>query len=75
MRAERRRGVTEVVSTRASGRRPLQRDVLRDVMRSANECDPWLTLEELARITLFPPASISAQLRIFANRATADFAC
>lgn len=65
MRADRRKGVTEIVSARARGGRPLQRDVLRDVMRSADECDTWLTLEELARITLFPPASISAQLRHF----------
>jgi hypothetical protein len=42
---------------------PLQRDVLRDVMLSAAECDTWLTLEELARMTSYPPASISAQLR------------
>jgi len=41
----------------------LQRDVLRDVMLSANECEAWLTLEELARITRYPAASISAQLR------------
>jgi len=65
MRADRRRGVTEIGSPRGRGGRPLQRDVLRDVMRSADECDTWLTLEELARITLFPPASISAQLRQF----------
>ena len=44
-------------------RRRLQRDVLRDVMLSASECDTWLTLEELARITRYPAASISAQLR------------
>lgn len=44
-------------------RRPLQRDVLRDVMLSAAECDTWLTLEELGRLTSYPPASISAQLR------------
>jgi len=44
-------------------RRPLQRDILRDVMLSAAECDTWLTLEELGRLTSYPPASISAQLR------------
>src|SRR5437868_14267751 len=44
-------------------RAPLQRDVLRDVMLSASECDTWLTLDELARMTSYPPASISAQLR------------
>jgi hypothetical protein len=42
---------------------PLQRYVLRDVMLSAAECDAWLTLEELARMTSYPPASISAQPR------------
>lgn len=65
MRAERRNRVTETAITRAGDRRPLQRDVLRAVMLSANEGDTWLTLEELARITRFPAASISAQLRHF----------
>jgi hypothetical protein len=40
-----------------------QRDVLCDVMLSASLCDTWLTLEELAKLTHYPPASISAQLR------------
>lgn len=40
-----------------------QRDVLCDVMLSASQCDAWLTLEELAKLTHYPPASISAQLR------------
>ncbi len=40
-----------------------QRDVLRDVMLSADECDAWLTLDELAAMTRYPAASISAQLR------------
>ena len=40
-----------------------QTDVIRDVMLSAGECETWLTLEELARLTRYPPASISAQLR------------
>lgn len=40
-----------------------QRDVLRDVMLSARECETWLTLDELAKLTHYPPASISAQLR------------
>jgi hypothetical protein len=48
---------------RTEQRTPLQRDVLRDVMLSAGECDTWLTLDELARMTSYPPASISAQLR------------
>src|SRR5690349_14655773 len=40
-----------------------QRDVLCDVMLSAQQCETWLTLDELARLTHYPPASISAQLR------------
>jgi hypothetical protein len=46
---------------RSSRRR--QRDVLCDVMLSARECETWLTLDELAKLTHYPPASISAQLR------------
>jgi hypothetical protein len=45
----------------ASRRR--QRDVLCDVMLSARQCETWLTLEELAKLTHYPQASISAQLR------------
>lgn len=45
-------------------RRPrTQREVLRDVMLSASECGAWLTLAELAGMTRYPAASISAQLR------------
>ena len=40
-----------------------QRDVLCDVMLSARQCGTWLTLDELAKLTHYPPASISAQLR------------
>ncbi len=40
-----------------------QRDVLCDVMLSARECEAWLTLDELAKLTHYPAASISAQLR------------
>jgi hypothetical protein len=40
-----------------------QRDVLCDVLLSARECETWLTLDELAKLTHYPPASISAQLR------------
>jgi hypothetical protein len=32
-------------------------------MRSAKSCATWLTLDELAKMTHYPPASISAQLR------------
>jgi hypothetical protein len=47
--------------TRTARRR--QRDVLRDVMLSARQCETWLTLDELAKLTHYPHASISAQLR------------
>ena len=40
-----------------------QRDVLSDVLLSATECEAWLTLDELTKLTQYPPASISAQLR------------
>lgn len=62
--------------SRRRGARPrtaqrTQREILRDVMLSAGECaghagnseQAWLTLEELARLTQFGEASISAQLR------------
>src|SRR6266849_6802790 len=55
------RKIREKTLTRIVRRR--QRDVLRDVMLSARECETWLTLEELAKLTHYPPASISAQLR------------
>ncbi len=45
------------------GARRRQRDVLCDVMLSARQCETWLTLDELAKLTHYPPASISAQLR------------
>lgn len=32
-------------------------------MLSAGQCATWLTLEELAKLTHYPPATISAQLR------------
>jgi len=65
MTSKTKTGGNRVRSRRKSNprRTPLQRDVLRDVMLSAAECDAWLTLEELARLTSYPPASISAQLR------------
>jgi hypothetical protein len=37
--------------------------VIRDVMLSAGQCATWLTLDELSKLTHYPPASISAQLR------------
>jgi hypothetical protein len=40
-----------------------QRDVLCDVMLSAEECRTWLTLAELSQLTHYGEASVSAQLR------------
>jgi hypothetical protein len=45
----------------------LQRDVLRDVMLVATKCGSGLTLRELSRSTGYGEASISAQLRHFAE--------
>jgi len=53
--------------TKQRGGRPVvlrrQREVIRDVMLSAGQCATWLTLDELAKLTHYPPASISARLR------------
>jgi hypothetical protein len=40
-----------------------QVEVIRDCMLSASDCDTWLTLHEIAELTRFGEASISAQLR------------
>jgi hypothetical protein len=40
-----------------------QREVIRDVMLAAAQCDTWLTLGELRALTRYGEASISAQLR------------
>lgn len=40
-----------------------QREIIRDVMLSAADCETWLTLGELRAITGYGEASISAQLR------------
>jgi len=40
-----------------------QRDVLLDVMLAARQCETWLTLHELSRLTGYGEASVSAQLR------------
>lgn len=40
-----------------------QREVLCDVMLSAGQCETWLTLHELALLTGYGEASVSAQLR------------
>jgi hypothetical protein len=42
---------------------PNQRELLRDVLLSATQCESWLTLHELAQLTQYAEASISAQLR------------
>ena len=42
---------------------PTQLEVLRQVLLLAAQYDSWMTLEELARKTKFPEASISAQMR------------
>jgi hypothetical protein len=55
------RKIRKTVLKRISRRR--QRDVLCDVMLSAKQCETWLTLDEIAKLTHYPPASISAQLR------------
>jgi hypothetical protein len=56
MRKTQRRELIQVARRR-------QRDVLCDVMLSARQCETWLTLDELSKLTHYPPASISAQLR------------
>lgn len=51
------------------GERPLtQREVLRDVLLSANQCGAWLTLRELSLMTRYGEASISARLRHLRKR-------
>lgn len=40
-----------------------QREIIRDVMLSAADCQTWLTLGELRALTRYGEASISAQLR------------
>jgi hypothetical protein len=40
-----------------------QRELIRDVMLSAADCETWLTLGELRALTRYGEASISAQLR------------
>lgn len=54
-------------TTRARGSAPSlsQREVLRDVLLSANQCGAWLTLRELSLMTRYAEPSISAQLRHF----------
>ncbi len=58
-----RKSRPRIIRIRGQIARRRQRDVLCDVMLSARECETWLTLDELAKLTHYPPASISAQLR------------
>jgi hypothetical protein len=50
-----------------------QLEVVRDVMQSAADCDAWLTLTEISRITRYGEASISAQLRHLRKSAHGGF--
>ena len=50
-----------------------QREVLRDTMLKATGYGLWLTLREVARLTLFGEASISAQLRHLRKRKHGGF--
>jgi hypothetical protein len=65
MSARRRRGGSSSLSL---ARPRTQREVIRDVVLSAGQCATWLTLDELSKLTQYPPASISAQLRHLRKR-------
>jgi hypothetical protein len=60
-------GVRASVATRSgeydARRLRSQREIIRDVMISAADCETWLTLGELRALTRYGEASISAQLR------------
>jgi len=51
-----------------------QMEIIRDVMLSAADCDSWLTLDELRKLTRFGEASISAQLRHLRKAENGGFA-
>jgi hypothetical protein len=53
----------ELEAARMKRQRRPQREILLEVLRIAAQYETWVTLEELAGKTKFPPASISAQLR------------
>ena len=64
MRQTRRRVKARVrAGPAATAGRRRQRDVLCMVLLGAGHVDAWLTLDELAHLTHYPQASISAQLR------------
>jgi len=50
-----------------------QREVLRDTMLKATGYGLWLTLQEVARLTMFGEASISAQSRHLRKREYGSF--
>ena len=47
----------------AGGQEETARRALRRDAERASQCETWLTLDELAKLTHYPQASISAQLR------------
>jgi hypothetical protein len=49
-----------------------QRDVLCDVMLSARQCETWLTLDELAKLTHYPRPAFPRNCGTCASRSTAD---
>jgi hypothetical protein len=53
---------------------PTQREILRDVMLAAGKYGAWMTLRELARLTRYGEASISAQLRHLRRAACGGYA-
>lgn len=62
MRGKRRRRAGGLLSRRPSAP-PTQRELVRDVMVASSKYGLWLTLRQLARLTGYGEASISAQLR------------
>ena len=52
---------------------PTQREVVRDLMLTSSKYSLWLTLKQLARLTGYGEASISAQLRHLRKRQYGGF--
>ena len=48
-----------------------QGEVIRDVMLSAGQCATWLTLDELAKLTHYPPAAFPRNCGICGSRGLA----
>ena len=59
---------------RRSGVEATQREVIRDVLLTARRYGAWMTLRELARLTGYGEASISAQLRHLRKEQYGNFA-